>query len=59
MTRQTLAKRFGVTIREEVPQVTWECVPHPMLKLLLEIAEAERRRGAAEERASKDRKAVR
>jgi hypothetical protein len=41
MTRETLAKRFGATIRDEVPEVTWECLPQPMLKLLLEIAEAE------------------
>ena len=41
MTRETLAKRFGATIREEVPEITWECIPQPMLKLLLEIAAAE------------------
>jgi hypothetical protein len=41
MTRETLAKRFGVTIREEVPEVTWQRIPEPMLKLLVEITEAE------------------
>ena len=41
MTRETLAKRFGVTIREEVPEVTWQRLPEPMLKLLVQITEAE------------------
>jgi hypothetical protein len=41
MTRETLAKRFGVTIREEMPEVTWQRIPEPMLKLLVEITEAE------------------
>jgi hypothetical protein len=50
MTRETLAKRFGATIRDEVPEVTWECIPRPMLKLLLEITEAERTLGPVEQR---------
>jgi hypothetical protein len=41
MTRETLAKRFGATIREEVPEVTWQRLPEPMLKLLVDITEAE------------------
>ncbi len=41
MTRETLAKRFGATIREEMPEVTWQRIPEPMLKLLVKISEAE------------------
>jgi hypothetical protein len=43
--RTTLgAKRLGRTLRESLPDVTWQRVPNEMLRLLVKISEAEARK---------------
>jgi len=37
------AKRLGQTLREWIPDVTWQRVPDRMLKLLMKISEVEAR----------------
>lgn len=56
MGKSMLAKRLGRSLREAVPGITWKCLPERMLRLLIEISEAESRRDDArrDEEAGRD-----
>jgi hypothetical protein len=38
-----MTKQFGVVIRDEVPDITWQRLPAVMLLALVKISEAEKR----------------
>ena len=42
MSRENIAKRLGIGLRERVPDVTWRQLPTNMLRLLVKISEMER-----------------
>lgn len=49
MRRNMLAKRLGRSLRETVPGITWKRLPDRMLRLLVEISEAEQRQDRAQQ----------
>jgi hypothetical protein len=43
MARSSMTKQFGVVIRGEAPDITWQRLPTSMLKALVKISKAEKR----------------
>jgi hypothetical protein len=52
MARSTVAKAFGIRWGALADTTTWQPLPHAMLRLLVEIAEAEKRLDAERAKAA-------